>query len=423
MDLRAFFESEVKPALGCTEPGAVALAAAAAAARLSGPPERIHLRLSANIFKNGKSVGIPGAEGLRGNLAAAALGALAGDASAGLEALAGIGPDDVAKARAMCAAGAVTQEIVQDVPVVYVEADLERAGERALAVVSGRHDRLEEVRVGTRTVFTAEDPHGPSGLPPYLAELLRADFGDLWAWAGEVDEELAAFLLRGAEMNLAVAALGQEQPWGLGVGHALMGEEGDACQGLGGRIKAATAAAADVRMAGARLAVMSSAGSGNHGLTAVIPPALAAEAWGCPPRALAEALALSHLVTGALKARTGRLTPMCGCAVAAGAGAAAALTRLAGGSASQAEQAVGLVLSSVLGMICDGAKAGCALKVGAAASEAFTAHLMVMSGRMMEAPEGIVDPDFRRTSQALGELSSLGFAAVDVAVTRLLQKE
>lgn len=423
MDLRAFFESEVKPALGCTEPGAVALAAAAAAARLSGPPERIHLRLSANIFKNGKSVGIPGAEGLRGNLAAAALGALAGDASAGLEALAGIGQDDVAKARGMCAAGAVTQEIVQDVPVVYVEADLERAGERSLAVVSGRHDRLEEVRVGTRTVFKAEDPHGPSGLPPYLAELLRADFGDLWAWAGEVDDEMTAFLLRGAEMNLAVAALGQEQPWGLGVGHALMGEKGDARQGLGGRIKAATAAATDVRMAGARLAVMSSAGSGNHGLTAVIPPALAAAAWGCPPRALAEALALSHLVTGALKARTGRLTPMCGCAVAAGAGAAAALTRLAGGSAGQAEQAVALVLSSVLGMICDGAKAGCALKVGAAASEAFTAHLMVMSGRVMEAPEGIVDPDFKRTAQALGELSSLGFAAVDVAVTRLLQRE
>jgi len=270
-------------------------------------------------------------------------------------------------------------------------------------------------------VFKAEDAHGPSGLPPYLAELLRASFADLWAWAGETDAELAAFLLRGAEMNLAVAELGLEEPYGLGVGHTLRGAAGQDCPDLGGRIKAATAAAADVRMAGARLAVMSSAGSGNHGLTAVIPPALAAKAWNRPERGLAEALALSHLVTGALKARTGRLTPMCGCAVAAGAGAAAALTRLAGGTAAQAEQAVGLVLSSVLGMICDGAKAGCALKVGTAASEAFAAHQMVMAGRVMDAPEGIVDPDFRRTSQALGELSSLGFAAVDVAVTRLLQ--
>lgn len=421
MDLHAFFAAEVKPALGCTEPGAVALAAAAAAARLSAPPERIHLRLSANIFKNGKTVGIPGAEGLRGNLAAAALGALAGDAEAGLEALAGIGPEDVALARALCEAGAVTQEIVPDVPVVYVEADLFAAGRHALAVVSGRHDRLEEVRLDGATVFRAADAHADAGLPPYLAALRGAAFADLWAWAGAVDDELAAFLLRGAEMNLSVASLGLAQPYGLGVGNALGGATGgdDLC----GRIKAATAAAADVRMAGARQAVMSSAGSGNHGLTAVIPPALAAQAWGSSPRALAEALALSHLVTGALKARTGRLTPMCGCAVAAGAGAAAALTRLASGSSLQAEQAVGLVLSSLLGMICDGAKAGCALKVGTAASEAFAAHLMVMSGHGMAVAEGIVDPEFRRTGLALGELSSLGFAAVDVAVIRLLQRD
>ncbi len=420
MDLHEFFAAEVKPALGCTEPGAVALAAAAAAARLPGPPERIHLRLSANIFKNGKSVGIPGADGLRGNLAAAALGALAGDPAAGLEALGGIGEADVAQARAMCAAGTVTQEIVQDVPVVYVEAELRRGGQSALAVVSGRHDRLEEVRLDGAVVHKAGDAHGDAGLPPYLAELRIAAFADLWAWAGEIDGRLEAFLLRGAQMNLGVATLGLKRPWGLGVGHTLSAVAGAE---LGGRIKAATAAAADVRMAGERLAVMSSAGSGNHGLTAVIPPALAAGSWGSGPRALAEALALSHLVTGALKARTGRLTPMCGCAVAAGAGAAAALVRLAGGAAQQAEQAAGLVLASLLGMICDGAKAGCALKVGTAAFEAYCAHRMAMSGRGMDEAEGIVDPDFRRTSLNLGELSALGFAAVDVAVTRLLQRD
>ncbi|EPR43570.1 UPF0597 protein yhaM [Desulfovibrio sp. X2] len=420
MDLNAFFSAEVKTALGCTEPGAVALAAAAAAARLGEPARRIHLRLSANIFKNGKSVGIPGTGGLAGNLAAAALGALAGDAEAGLEALRNITEDDVALAAALCDAGAVSQEIVQDVPVVYAEVELVGDTRRALAVVAGRHDHLAEVRLEGEVVFRAADAHAADHLPPYLADLQRAAFDDLWTFASEVDEELADFLRSGAELNTAVAAMGLAEPHGLGAGHTLaaFAREDD----LGARIKAATTAAADVRMAGARQAVMSSAGSGNHGLTAIIPPALAAAAWSRSPRELAEALALSHLVTGAIKARTGRLTPICGCAVAAGAGAAAALVRLAGGSAAQAEQAVALVLSSVLGMICDGAKAGCALKVGTAAAEAWGAHLLALHGPAMRGAEGVVDPDFRRTSQALGELSSMGFAAVDVAVLRLLQR-
>lgn len=428
MDITAFFAAEVKPALGCTEPGAVALAAAAAARHLPAAPERIHLRLSANIYKNGQSVGIPGAQGLRGNMLASALGALAGDADMGLQALAAVTPDDVAAARALTERGAVTQEIVQDVPTVYAEAELYRPGHLVVAVVAGRHDRVAEVRHNGQVVYRAEDALGGDSLPPYMADLQRAAFDDLWNWADGIDADLARDLLRGAEMNLAVAEQGLASPWGLAVGHTLGqalrgGDCADTCApDIGARVKATTAAAADVRMAGANQPVMSSAGSGNHGLTAIIPPALAARAWARSDAELARALALSHLVTGAVKARTGRLTPLCGCAVAAGAGAAAALVRLAGGTPAQAEQAVALVFSSVMGMICDGAKGGCALKVGTAAAEAWSAAQLALHGPGMTGAEGIVSPDFRASLRSLGEVSSLGFAAVDVAIIRLLER-
>nr|B8DLR0.1 RecName: Full=UPF0597 protein DvMF_1488 [Nitratidesulfovibrio vulgaris str. 'Miyazaki F'] len=443
MDIAAFFAAEVKPALGCTEPGAVALAAATAARHLPAPPERIHLRLSANIYKNGQSVGIPGAQGLRGNMLASALGALAGDADMGLQALAAVTADDVAAARALTERGAVTQEIVQDVPTVYAEAELYRPGHLVVAVVAGRHDRVAEVRHNGQVVYRAEDALGGDSLPPYMADLQRAAFGDLWNWADGIDADLARDLLRGAEMNLAVAEQGLANPWGLAVGHTLgMALRGGDCRNdsasdarapgscvpdacgpdISARVKATTAAAADVRMAGANQPVMSSAGSGNHGLTAIIPPALAARAWGRSDAELARALALSHLVTGAVKARTGRLTPLCGCAVAAGAGAAAALVRLADGTPAQAEQAVALVFSSVMGMICDGAKGGCALKVGTAAAEAWSAAQLALHGPGMTGAEGIVSPDFRASLRSLGEVSSLGFAAVDVAIIRLLER-
>ncbi|BCS89851.1 serine dehydratase subunit alpha family protein [Pseudodesulfovibrio sediminis] len=422
MDLHAFFDNEVKPALGCTEPGAVAYAASAGASYLAGPPRHIHLRLSANIYKNGQSVGIPGAPGLKGNLLAAALGALGGNPDKGLQSLENIDEDCIAKAIEMLENGSLTQEVVHDAPNVYAEVEMLRQGESVTAVVAYAHDQLVEVSHNKKTVFEGKESEGGSGrLPAYLAELLRTDFAGLWDLAGEIDDENEKFLLKGAEMNLQVAKEGLDRPWGLGSGFVTA--EKASADDLASMIRAWSAAAADVRMDGGRWPVMSSAGSGNHGLTAIIPPAMAARFWKRTDRELAEALALSHLVTGAIKAKTGRLTPVCGCSVAAGAGAAAALTRLAKGTAVQAEQAAAYVLSSVLGMICDGAKSTCALKVGTAASEAYQGMLLATSGVLMNSPQGVIGPDFMANTVAVGELSGVGFAAVDAVILRLLDHQ
>lgn len=421
MDLHAFFTNEVKPALGCTEPGAVALAASAGARYLDGPPRHIHLRLSANIYKNGQSVGIPGASGLKGNLLAAALGALGGNPDKGLQALEDLAEATIVKAKAMLDAGNLTQEVVNDTPNVYVEVELLREGESVTAVVAHVHDQLMEVSRNRQVVFQNQEGETVSGrMPTYIADLLKKSFKELWELAGSIDPATAAFLLEGVEMNLRVAREGLARPWGLAVGHTL--SERMSQDDLAWRIRTWTAAAADVRMDGGRWPVMSSAGSGNHGLTAIIPPVLAARAWGCSDRELAEALALSHLITGAIKAKTGRLTPVCGCAIAAGAGAAAAMARLSGGRFEQAEQAAAYVLSSVMGMICDGAKSSCALKVNTAAGEAFTGMLLATGGVPFDSQQGVIGPDFLANARAVGELSGVGFAAVDAVILRLLER-
>jgi len=419
MDLHAFFTNEVKPALGCTEPGAVALAASAGARYLAGPPKHIHLRLSANIYKNGQSVGIPGTSGLKGNLLAAALGALGGDPDKGLQALEDMSDDVVAKAKDMLEAGSLTQEVVQDAPNVYAEVELLRQGESVTAVVAHSHDHVVEVNRNRQMVYQSQENESGTGrMPSYISALQKMDFGHMWDSAAAIDDETAEFLLKGAEMNLQVAREGLQRPWGLAVGHSMAARMNQ--DDLAWSIRAWSAAAADVRMDGGRWPVMSSAGSGNHGLTAIIPPALAAKFWGRTDRELAEALALSHLVTGAIKARTGRLTPICGCAVAAGAGAAAALTRLAGGNATQSETAAAYVLSSIMGMICDGAKASCALKVCTAAGEAYTGMMLAMNDTAFPGRQGVVDQSFAVNTQAVGELSRVGFAAVDAVILRLL---
>jgi len=420
MDLHTFFSEEVKPALGCTEPGAVALAAATAARRLDHEVEKIYLRLSANIFKNGLNVGIPGTGGLKGNLLAAALGVLAGDPDKGLMVLSDISDSDVLKAKAMLEKGMISQEVVDDVPKVYAEVDLSGGGETAMAVVSGRHDRIAEIRRnGTVEQRQIEPGTGGETRPAYMEELLDQDMEGLWELAGTIDGELRDFMHEGAEMNLGMSRRGLSEPWGLGAGYVL-GKKGPQDDMLW-KIKAWTTAAADVRMGGGPWPVMSSAGSGNHGITAIVPAAVAGEEWGSSRDEIAEALALSHLVTGYIKAHTGRLTPVCGCAVAAGSGAAAALVRLSGGTPAQAGQAVASLQSAVLGMVCDGAKGSCSLKVGAAAGEAWISAILALEGYGVQDRQGVVSPDLRETARNVGVFSSIGLSPADSVIIKILQ--
>ena len=423
MNLHTFIFNEVKPALGCTEPVSVALCAAVAAKQLDAPLESLDLKMSVNIFKNGRDVGVPGTGGLRGNEMAAALGALAGSPARGLLVLEGVSPDAVDKARDFIAEGRLTSEVLKDVTGVHTEVVARGGGHEVHAVVRGRHDQVWSVtRDGVTVVAPPEAAAaGQAPAPDYDRELMDMDFEAIWALAGSIDADIEAYMHEGVEMNMKVAAEGLKQAVGLGLGKATLDTScGD---DLVCRVRGTTAAAADVRMAGAELPVMSSAGSGNHGLTAIVPLAVVAEAEGSNPRELAESLALSHLVTGYIKAHTGRLTPICGCSVAAGAGAAAGLVRLMGGTARQAEIAVATIISSVMGMICDGAKGACGLKVSTAAAEAFNAAKLAMGGSGLTDSQGVVSTDIKTTAKAVTTLSCEAFAHVDGVLVDLMQAQ
>jgi len=420
MTLKEFFLNEVKPALGCTEPGAVALAAASAAKYMKKEPEKIHLELSGNIYKNGANVGVPGTNGGTGNPLASVLGVLAGDPEKGLKALEDITMDDVVKAQTFVDAGSVTQEVAIDVPNVYARVTLDAGDEKTVAVLSGRHDNVVEVSRNGEVVYSGESAVGGKKKSGHIARLKDQNMASLWELASGISDEVAEYLLEGSAMNLEIAGHGLEEPWGLGVGYYINKINGD---DLLYKIKAYAGAAADARMGGGPWPVMSSAGSGNHGITAILPPTLYAKAHGKSERELAEALALSHLVTRYIKVYTGLLTPICGCAVAAGAGATAAITKLAGGTPKQAEVAVAGLMASLMGMTCDGGKGSCAFKVSTAAGEAYLFALIALMGGGVNQTQGILKPDLVYVSKVLGEISDKGMTGMDETILKVIQRE
>ena len=420
MNLHVFFESEVKPTIGCTEPGAVAYAAAVAARHLPEAPTAIHLEMSVAIYKNGRSVGIPGTSGLRGISLAGALGAFGGDPQKGLMALESIDAETVARAQAFIGSAGFSEEVVADTPSMWARVTLSTGSHSAACTVAQRHDHVERLVVDGTTIV--DDPLTPqSGGAEWTEELMSMNFNELWELSASIDDAIAAQMLEGARMNMAILEHAGTVRGGIGIGEALS-RHGSA-DSLQEQIKALSGAASDLRMSGGDVTVMSSAGSGNHGIVAVIPVAMTARSRGASERELAEALALSHLVCGYIKAYTGRLTPTCGCAVAAGAGAAAGIVRLHAGTALQAERAAITLVGTLLGMICDGAKESCGLKVSSAASEAWVAAMLALENRGIQNTQGIISPDIHELGRTLREFNQKIFSAADSVMIGLMTRQ
>ncbi len=427
-DVNEFLKQEVKPALGCTEPCAVALATASAASLLRERDiKEVYLELSANVFKNGLSVGLPGLVGCRGNALAAAIGAFGGDPQKGLMILDGISTDLIKKAKSFVKAGNVKQKVVFDVPLVYVKATIySKTGDTAEAVIYGKHDNVVRLVLNDKVLRELKnDKSCDNRDTDFYEQIKKLDMKDLWEMAGSISDKTAEFLIEGFYMNVRASYEGVSKPWGIGVGYRLnrMLEEKalDDEKTTYFRIKALCGAASDVRMSGGLFPIMSSAGSGNHGITAILPPSIVAKNIKVSERKMAEALALSHLVTGYIKAYTGRLTPVCGCAVAAGCGAAAGIVYVLGGTPLQAEYAVSILASSLVGMACDGAKESCALKVSTAAGEAYFSALLALGYDKISLPhQGIIDFKFKDVAFAMGRLSHDGMKDTDRVILEVM---
>jgi L-cysteine desulfidase len=428
---------EVAPALGCTEPGAVALGAAAAAALLE--PEsmtEIEVWVDANVYKNGLAVSIPGAPGLSGLATASALGAIGGDAARKLEVLAPLDAASIAKAQALVSDDAVTVALLPEQAGPYIRTIIHGRGRAdgaahiAESIIQGAHDNivalsLDGVPVTDSPLLSLEEIAGHSAgqsLSALEAWLRERSLAELLAMVEDLDAEDLAFIEEGVQTNIRLAEVGLKEGAGLGVGRAL---ERLARQGLIQRdmILAArilTSSAADARMAGAKLPAMSSAGSGNHGLTAILPIWAVRDYVDCEPIEVLKAIALSHIVTGFIKAYTGRLSALCGCSIAAGAGATAGIAYLLGGDTTHIAGAITNLMGDLAGVICDGAKAGCALKLSTAAGTAVQAALFALQGVTVNPTDGIVDCTPEKTMQNVGTLSTQGMIATDRTILQIM---
>ena len=413
----ALINREVVPAIGCTEPIAVALCTARAAELLDAQPEKIEVRLSANILKNAMGVGIPGT-GMIGLPIAVALGALVGRSAYKLEVLRDATPEAVERGKRFIAEDRIEIRLKENIAEkLYIEVEME-AGERsARAVIAGGHtdfvyeERNGEVRLDCRKAGAEET--ADEEVPLTLRRVY--DF----AVTAPLDE--IRFILEARRLNKEAAECAFRGDYGHSLGKTLCREKerrmlGDAPYS---RILSYTAAACDARMAGAMIPVMSNSGSGNQGITATLPVVVYAEECGATEEQTIRALILSHLTVIYIKQSLGRLSALCGCVVAA-TGSSCGMTWLMGGGYDEVAYAVKNMIANLTGMICDGAKPSCALKLASGVSTAVLSAMLAMEHRCVSSVEGIIDDDVDRSIRNLTRIGRDGMNETDSLILNIM---
>jgi len=420
---------EVAPALGCTEPVAIALGAAAARALLPDKPiDFIEVWVDPNIYKNGLAVTIPGTGGLIGLETAAAIGAVGGDPALKLEVLEPIGEETVSESQELLRSNKIKVNLLPDHKGLYIKTVITSGKERAETTIEHMHDNIVSLKLNGRKVkatqllskgFNARDKKSLAKLERWLTQLTLAELLEMVA---DLDAEDMDFLEEGIQYNLRLAEDGLQHGQGLGVGKTLerLVRQRLVKKDMILAARMLTSAAADARMAGVKLPAMSSAGSGNHGLTAILPIKAVEGFVECDHRTTLEAIGLSHIITGYIKALTGWLSAVCGCSIAAGAGAAAGVAYLLAGNIHHIAGAIKNLTEDLAGVICDGAKAGCALKLATAAGTAVQAALFSLQGVNVMATDGIIGSSPEKTMQNIGTLSTQGMIETDRTILKIM---
>lgn len=401
---------ETLPAIGCTEPVAVALCAAEASACLLKEPYRLHLEVSPYILKNGMHVGIPGTAGLTGLDLACALGSLLPHPEKQMTILGDVSDEKLSKAKAIVQSGIVSIGSADTPYKVWVDVRIDAAdGHWARAVIQGTHTHVLLVEKDGQPLRTDRCQESESRDMPAIT------LESVYAFATTVPQVDLEFLDEIIRVNTRIACEGLARDYGLCVGRHLANSP-DAAQ----QVIAVTAAAADARMSGCQLPVMTNMGSGNQGITASLPVIETAHLLGASHEQLLRALAISELVAMEVKTHIGRLSALCGCSIAAAIGAASAMVFLRGGNFEQIAYAVNMMVGDVTGIICDGAKPGCALKIATAVSAAQRAAVLALSLEHTVQPYGIVSSDVEATIQNLGTLGRDGMGNANDVVLRMM---
>lgn len=416
--LISILKKEVRPALGCTEPAAVAFAVAKVSAILGGKIDKIVVSVSKNIFKNAKAVIIPNTNESGLNLAAA-LGMLLRNPEKELELFENVKPADIIEAHSIIQQGKITIKL-SDCDGIYIEAQAKGEKGWAEVYVSGGHTNIIKEIINGEIVFV--DEKDDSCIKEEKVAINEFTIRELVNFIEEVQLEEILFLQDGIVMNENIALKGLEMKPGLALGAGInnMMIKGIIKNDIVNKVRIMVAAACDARMAGLNIPVMSSMGSGNHGIEAIVPLAVMGREVNADKNRLIRAVALSHLITAIVKHHTGKLTPICGCSVAAGVGVTAGITWLLGGSISQIEGAIKNIIGNLTGMVCDGAKGGCALKLSTAAGEAVTSAYLALQGVIISNQDGIISETIEDTIRNLGEVSYPGMANADSVILKIM---
>jgi L-cysteine desulfidase len=446
MDIKKFLKSHVRPATGCTEPISVGYATSLAYYALHGccleegaidrkskPPEpeiekieKIIIKTDRNIYKNALSVSIPGAENRKGLAIAAAIG-LYSDPAKGLNLFEGVTPEIISKAIKIIDAKKIFIEKINDtgnkadldiqINLIYRINSNTIETTTAFVELQHQHDNISRIAVNGNTVYHvfSKEAHDNEGLFPSKLE-------DLIEIAKSLSEEEIEEVYKGILMNNRISEEGLKSDYGLKAGKLLKLQIGRGLieNSLLSEVKIRTAAAGDARMGGSKLPVMTTSGSGNQGILALMPVAVIGERHGIDKRRICEAAMLSHLVTCFAASESGDLSAICGCSIKAGFGAAAGAAYILGGGINEINNSINILAANITGMICDGAKESCALKLLTAAGAATESAFMAMSGMKVSPDNGIIFAGAEETIKAIGEIS-LSMVPTDIEIVKIMQ--
>jgi len=408
----SILKEELIPAMGCTEPIAIAFTAAKAREILGQMPEQMVIRCSGNIIKNVKGVVVPNSAGQKGVEIAALLGMVAGKASLELEVISQIQAQDIILATELCRQGICRCELEEGEENLFIRAELTAGGETAAVEVSGKHNNVSRIEKNGQVIFEqSEIAIQTSG------DKSKLNIKDIIEFANIVDlDHVRKTIELQIEYNSAISREGLANKSGAQVGRTLLKFGGNDVRI---RARAAAAAGSDARMDGCSLPVVINSGSGNQGITCAMPVIVYAEELGTDQETLYRALVLTNLLSIHQKKYIGNLSAYCG-AVSAGAAAACGIAYLEGGGYDVIGKTLINTLGTVGGIVCDGAKASCAAKISSAVDAGIMGYEMAKCDRVFPFGEGLVEKDYEKTIQNIGRMGRMGMKSTDIEILNIM---
>lgn len=428
-EMLTLLKGDVIPALGCTEPVCVALCAANASKILGEMPEQVKILVNAGLYKNGMSAGIPNCKEV-GLPYAAALGAVLKNPEKGLELFEDITDEMLRQAFELIAKNRVHIKVAKEEKSIFAHCEMISGKETSSCEIRGAHTNVVYLAKNGRSILEQAVNGSTGGENPIVEKLCQMQISDMRNLVDTASEEELHFLLDGVEMNEKLAKYSEEEKTGVGIADAFRSEEKEtgkiAAQGLLGnnlmaQIIAKVASAAESRLDGCPLPTMSSSGAGTKGLVAILPVSEAARAVGASVEQEVRALALSHLVNRYMNAKIGKLSPMCTCVMAASTAAAVGMTYLFGGTNEQIGYAVRNMSGTVTGMLCDGGKVGCSMKVATGSAAALMSAITAVNHAALRTSDGICGNTPEECISNMALIGKKGMADMDTVILEIME--